>query len=359
MPRPYVGRGYFSWGVVNVKLLDDVRALQNHALERIGTLKNTEELQSYRVELLGKKGQLTAILRSMASLSAEERPLVGQAANEVRDALTAALDEQERGLGEQELMLRLQQERIDVTLPGCLHYVGHVHPLTSIIELVTDIFLRLGFSVATGPEVETEYYNFEALNVPADHPARDMQDSFYVTGGLVLRTQTSPVQVRTMEKMSPAYPVRIISPGKVYRRDDDATHSPMFQQVEGLVIDKGINLGHLKATLLSFAQEMFGAERQIRLRPSYFPFTEPSVEVDVSCGSCSGVGCQVCKNTGWIEILGAGMVHPNVLRQSGYNPEEVTGFAFGMGVERIAMLKYRVEDLRHFFVNDYRFLSQF
>jgi len=354
-----MGRGYFLWGVVKVKLLDDVRMLQNHALERIGSLKNTEELQAYRVELLGKKGQLTTILRSMASLSAEERPVVGQCANEVRDNLTAALDEHERALREEELTLRLQQERLDVTLPGRLCYVGHAHPLSSIINQVMDIFLRLGFSVVDGPEVETEYYNFEALNVPQDHPARDMQDSFYLTSGLVLRTQTSPVQVRTMEKLSPTIPVRIISPGKVYRRDDDATHSPMFQQVEGLVIDKGINLGHLKATLLSFAQEMFGEKRQIRLRPSYFPFTEPSVEVDVSCGSCSGVGCQVCKSTGWIEILGAGMVHPNVLRQSGYDPEEVSGFAFGMGVERIAMLKYRVEDLRHFFVNDYRFLRQF
>ncbi|MBS3937339.1 MAG: phenylalanine--tRNA ligase subunit alpha [Peptococcaceae bacterium] len=342
-----------------MRLLGELEVLLAQALEKIHAQRDTLALEQYRVELLGKKGQLTAILRSMGALSPDERPVVGQRANEVRDALTAALGERSLLLGEEELSRRLLLESIDVTMPGKVRYLGHKHPLNRIIEEITNIFLRLGFSVADGPEVETEYYNFEALNVPKDHPARDMQDSFYLTNGLVLRTQTSPVQVRSMEKMSPYCPVRIISPGKVYRRDDDATHSPMFQQVEGLVIDRGINLGHLKATLLFFAREMFGADREIRLRPSYFPFTEPSAEVDVSCGSCKGSGCQVCKHTGWIEILGAGLVHPNVLRQSGYDPEEVSGFAFGMGVERIAMLKYRVEDLRHFFVGDMRFLRQF
>jgi len=342
-----------------MKLVSELEGILREALDKISLLRHTQELNQLRVEILGKKGQLTSILRGMGALSPEERPMVGQRANEVRDILTNALDERNSFLSGQELSLRLLEERIDVTMPGRTRYVGHLHPLSRVIDEVVSIFIRLGFSVVEGPEIETEYYNFEALNVPKDHPARDMQDSFYLTNGLVLRTQTSPVQVRTMEKMKPLHPIRIISPGKVYRRDDDATHSPMFQQVEGLVIDRGTNLGQLKGTLLTFAREMFGEDRQIRLRPSYFPFTEPSAEVDVSCGNCLGSGCSVCKYTGWIEILGAGMVHPNVLRQSGYDPDLVSGFAFGMGIERIAMLKYRVEDLRHFFVNDARFLKQF
>lgn len=340
-------------------LYTELRQLEEKSLEQINSLNSTAALQEFRVSILGKKGQLTCVLRGMGALSADERPRVGQLANEARDRIEAALEERGKLLAEQELADRIRKESIDVTLPGKQRYQAHQHPLTRVAEEITDIFLGLGFSVAEGPEVETEYYNFEALNLPADHPARDMQDSFYIAPGLVLRTQTSPVQVRTMEKMRPHYPVRVISPGKVYRRDDDATHSPMFQQVEGLVIDKDISLGHLKSTLLAFARQMFGAERQIRLRPSYFPFTEPSAEVDVSCGTCEGKGCRVCKQTGWIEILGCGVVHPNVLRMSGYDPEEVSGFAFGMGIERIAMLKYRVEDLRHFFINDHRFLKQF
>jgi len=342
-----------------MKLLSELDILLRQALDKISVLHDTQVLNQFRVELLGKKGQLTAILRSMGALSPEERPIVGQRANEIRDTLTNALDARFLFLNREELSMRLLAERLDVTMPGRTRYLGHLHPLSRVVDDIVGIFVRLGFSVVEGPEIETEYYNFEALNVPKDHPARDMQDSFYLTNGLVLRTQTSPVQVRTMEKMKSQYPIRIISPGKVYRRDDDATHSPMFQQVEGLVVDRGTNLGQLKATLLSFVREMFGENRQIRLRPSYFPFTEPSAEVDVSCGNCIGTGCSVCKHTGWIEILGAGMVHPNVLRQSGYDPDEVSGFAFGMGVERIAMLKYRVEDLRHFFVNDARFLRQF
>jgi len=340
-------------------LATELRLLEERARAQIIELKTSSALQEVRVQILGKKGQLTSVLRGMGGLAAEERPRVGQLANEIRDKIEAALDARGKVLDEAELEARLAGEQFDVTLPGTPVAVGYQHPLTRIAEEITDIFLGMGFSVAEGPEVETDYYNFEALNLPKEHPARDMQDTFYVINDLVLRTQTSPVQIRTMERLSPLVPVRIISPGKVYRRDDDATHSPMFQQVEGLVIDKGISLGHLKSTLLAFARQMFGTEREIRLRASYFPFTEPSAEVDVSCGTCGGSGCRVCKGTGWIEILGCGVVHPNVLRLSGYDPEEVSGFAFGMGIERIAMLKYGVEDLRHFFINDYRFLRQF
>lgn len=342
-----------------MNLATELQLLEERSMAQIAELKTSSALQDFRVQILGKKGQLTAVLRGMGGLTAEERPRVGQLANEIRDKIEAALDTQGRLLDEAELEARLAAEQFDVTLPGTPANQGYQHPLTRIAEEITDIFLGMGFSVAEGPEVETDYYNFEALNLPKEHPARDMQDTFYVINDLVLRTQTSPVQVRTMQKLAPQVPVRIISPGKVYRRDDDATHSPMFLQVEGLVIDKGISLGHLKSTLLAFARQMFGTEREIRLRASYFPFTEPSAEVDVSCGICGGSGCRVCKGTGWIEILGCGVVHPNVLRLSGYDPEEVSGFAFGMGIERIAMLKYGVEDLRHFYTNDYRFLRQF
>jgi len=251
------------------------------------------------------------------------------------------------------------EDRIDVTLPGRPVELGQKHPLTMINDEIKDIFLGLGFQIAYGPEIETDYYNFEALNMPEDHPARDMQDSYYITPQLLLRTHTSPVQIRAMEKQAPKLPVRIIAPGKVYRRDDDATHSPMFHQCEGLVVDTDITFADLKGTLLLFAREMFGPEQKIRLRPSYFPFTEPSAEVDISCIMCGGLGCRVCSSTGWLEILGSGMVHPNVLEVSGYDPRSVTGFAFGMGVERIAMLKYGIGDLRHFFSNDLRFLKQF
>jgi phenylalanyl-tRNA synthetase alpha chain len=339
--------------------MEQLHQLERDALVQIEALDSTTALQEFRVSILGKKGTLTAVLRGMGALSAEERPLVGQSANVLRDRLESALQSRAKMIETRELNARIEREALDVTLPGTIHRVGRQHPLTRIAEEIMDIFTGMGFSVEEGPEVETEYYNFEALNLPPDHPARDMQDTFYVSGGFLLRTQTSPVQVRTMEKRAPQYPVRIISPGKVYRRDDDATHSPMFQQVEGLVIDKGISLGHLKSTLLSFARGMFGPEREIRLRSSFFPFTEPSAEVDVSCGTCQGRGCRTCKYTGWIEILGCGVVHPNVLAKSGYDPEIVSGFAFGMGIERIAMLKYGVDDLRHFFVNDLRFLRQF
>jgi len=318
-----------------------------------------EELKQIQVKYLGKKGEITAVLRGMGQLSPEERPLVGSLANRVRDELALLFAERELALKEEERRIGMAAERVDVTLPGRPVALGHPHPLTLVMDEIADIFLGMGFTIAEGPEVETDYYNFEALNIPKEHPAREMQDSFYIRPEILLRTHTSPVQVRTMEKVAPAAPVRIIAPGKVYRRDDDATHSPMFHQVEGLVIDRNISLSDLKGTLLLFARQMFGPTQQVRLRPSFFPFTEPSAEVDIACVICSGTGCRTCKDTGWIEILGSGMVHPRVLEMSGYDPEEFTGYAFGMGVERIAMLKYGVDDLRLFFLNDVRMLRQF
>ncbi len=298
-------------------------------------------------------------MRGMGQLPPEERPLVGSLANKIRDELTALFAERQNELRQEERLAQMAKERLDVTLPGRPLELGYLHPLTQVMDEIAEIFLGMGFTVAEGPEVETDYYNFEALNLPKDHPAREMQDSFYFTPDMLLRTHTSPVQVHTMEKMAPQVPVRIIAPGKVYRRDDDATHSPMFHQVEGLVIDHHISLADLKGTLLLFAQQMFGPHQQVRLRPSFFPFTEPSAEVDITCMVCNGKGCRTCKDTGWIEILGSGMVHPRVLEMSGYDPEEYTGFAFGMGVERIAMLKYGVDDLRLFFLNDLRLARQF
>lgn len=318
-----------------------------------------EDLKQIQVRYLGKKGEMTAILRAISGLPPAERPAAGSLANRLRDELETALRAREEEL-KTEMRRRLaESSRVDVTLPGRKTGLGHLHPLTLVLEEMADIFLGLGFTIAEGPEIESDYYNFEALNIPKEHPARDMQDSFYITADVLLRTHTSPVQVRTMEKMAPHVPVRIVAPGKVYRRDDDATHSPMFHQVEGLVIDRNISLANLKGTLLLFARQMFGREQQVRLRPSFFPFTEPSAEVDIACVICSGRGCRVCKDSGWIEILGAGMVHPRVLEMSGYDPEEYSGFAFGMGVERIAMLKYGVDDLRLFFANDMRLLRQF
>ncbi|HHW42433.1 MAG TPA: phenylalanine--tRNA ligase subunit alpha [Desulfotomaculum sp.] len=318
-----------------------------------------EELEKIRIHYLGKKGELTRILRGMGSLPVEERPKIGQLANEIREELEQQLARRTAEIKEKVGQLRLQAETIDITLPGTSFFPGKKHPLTVVQEEIEDIFLGLGFSIAEGPEVELDYYNFEALNLPKDHPARDMQDSFFIAPEVLLRTHTSPVQVRTMERTAPALPVKIIAPGKVYRRDDDATHSPMFHQVEGLAIDKRITFGDLKGVLDVFAREMFGADTRTRFRPSYFPFTEPSAEMDISCVMCGGRGCRVCSHTGWLEILGCGMVHPRVLEMSGYNSEEVIGFAFGMGIERIAMLKYGIDDLRLFFDNDLRFLTQF
>lgn len=339
-----------------LKKLQEIREMVEQELNEANL---TDKVQELKVKYLGKKGELTQISRSMGSLSAEERPIMGQKVNEVRSAIETMISQRLTDLEEAALSQKLRMERIDVTLPGRPVLVGGKHPLTQVIDEIKDIFLGMGYQIADGPQVELDYYNFERLNLPADHPAREMQDSFYISESTLLRTHTSPVQARTMDAIWPQLPVKVISPGVVYRRDDDSTHSPMFHQVEGLVVDKGISLSDLKGTLLSFARQMFGEEREIRLRPSYFPFTEPSAEVDISCMMCGGKGCRLCKNTGWIEILGSGMVHPRVLEMAKYNPEEVTGFAFGMGVERIAMLKYGIDDMRLLFENDVRFLSQF
>lgn len=337
-----------------------LEALKQEAVAQLNAVADATQLNDLRVKYLGKKGALTEILRGMGALSAEERPVIGQVANEVRTAIEDLIEEKQQHFQRLETEERLAAERVDVTLPGRTLKQGSVHPLNQVIQDIEDIFIGMGYRIAEGPEVETDYYNFEALNLPKNHPARDMQDSFYLTEELLMRTQTSPVQVRTMEAMKGEVPVKVICPGRVYRRDDDdATHSFQFHQIEGLVIGKNIRMSDLKGTLLQFTREMFGPNTQIRLRPSFFPFTEPSVEVDVTCVKCGGNGCRVCKNTGWLEILGSGMVHPRVLEMSGYDPEQYSGFAFGMGVERIAMLKYGVDDIRHFFNNDMRFLGQF
>ena len=338
---------------------DALMQIKEAALEAIKNQDDLEKINELRVRYLGKKGELTAILKGMGKLSKEERPVIGELANTVRDAISQALEEKSEDLRAKALDAKLAAETLDVTLPGMNLPEGHLHPLTQVINDAKRIFTGLGFEVAEGPEIESDYYNFEALNLPQDHPARDMQDTFYINDKVVLRTQTSGCQVHAMEKMNGKLPVKVIAPGRVYRRDDDATHSPMFHQIEGLLVDEHITMADLKGVLLAFAREMFGQDVKIRLRPSYFPFTEPSAEVDISCVACGGKGCRVCKGTGWLEILGSGMVHPNVLRAGGYDPEKVTGFAFGMGVERIAMLRYDINDLRLLFANDERFLKQF
>lgn len=333
--------------------------LAQEALKALEGADTPEGINEIRVKYLGKKGEVTQVLRGMGALSAEERPRIGQIANEVREKIESALEERNTKVKEGQKAQQLAAETLDVTLPGARFNLGKLHPLTQVMQEIENIFLGLGFKIAEGPEIELDYYNFEALNLPKDHPARDMQDTFFINPEVLLRTHTSPVQVRTMEKTVPQVPVKVICPGRVYRRDDDATHSPMFHQVEGLVVDKHITFADLKGVLATFARQMFGPDTRTRLRPSYFPFTEPSAEVDISCFNCKGGGCRVCKGSGWLEILGSGMVHPRVLEMSGYNPEEVTGFAFGMGVERIAMLKYGIDDLRLLFDNDLRFLAQF
>ncbi|MBP1765590.1 MAG: Phenylalanyl-tRNA synthetase alpha chain [Firmicutes bacterium] len=336
-----------------------LKQLRQDALEELLKASNLGQLTELRVKYLGKKGSLTAVLRGMGALSPEERPRIGQIVNDIRNELEDVLTQQSDRLKQAELAKRLSSEQIDITLPGRKIYRGHKHPLTLTMDRVKETFMRMGFAVSEGPEVETDYYNFEALNLPKDHPARDMQDSFYITEDILLRTHTSPNQVRTMEAAGPNNPVRVIVPGKVYRRDYDATHSPMFHQVEGLVIDKDISFADLKGTLELFIHEIFGDSVRVRFRPSFFPFTEPSAEVDISCVMCGGKGCRVCSGTGWLEILGSGMVHPRVLEMSGYDPSLVSGFAFGMGIERIAMLVYGIDDLRLFYDSDLRFLRQF
>ncbi|KXG77655.1 Phenylalanine--tRNA ligase alpha subunit [Fervidicola ferrireducens] len=336
---------------------EELLALKEEALHSIEKSEDIRELNDFRIRFLGKKGKLTAILRGMANLSPEERPIIGKLANEIKEELEQKFSQKASELKEIAKNARLQQEKIDVTIPSKV-ILGHKHPLTLVLDEIKEIFLGLGYEVVEGPEVELDYYNFEALNIPKDHPARDMQDTFYITEEILLRTHTSPVQVRTMEKKMP--PIKVIVPGRVYRSDEvDATHSPVFHQVEGLVVGKSVTMADLKGTLITFAKMFYGQERRVRFRPSYFPFTEPSAEMDISCIACDGKGCRVCSYTGWLEILGCGMVHPNVLKNCGYDPEEFTGFAFGMGIERIAMLKYGINDMRLFFENDLRFLEQF
>jgi len=334
-----------------------VEAVAGEARAAIEGAASSAELEAIRVRYLGRSGGLTQILKSLGALSPEERPQVGAAANEAKRELEALLDARLLATRAAERRHQRERERPDLTLPGRRPARGVVHPLTRVRDEIVTIFTGLGFSVAEGPEIETDAYNFEALNIPRDHPARDMQDTFYLSPEILLRTHTSPVQIRAMRAQKP--PVRIICPGVVYRRDADITHSPMFHQVEGLAVDRDVTMADLKGILDLFAREMFGPRSKIRFRPSFFPFTEPSAEVDVVCFLCAGAGCRVCKQSGWLEILGSGMVHPQVLKNVGYDPEEVTGWAFGMGIERIAMLKYGVDDIRLFFENDLRFLSQF
>ncbi len=344
-----------------MSLKDKLEALKTETDEKIQAATDLAVLNQIRVETLGKKGPITEVLRGMKDLSAEERPKVGAFANEIRDYLTAAVEAKKSALEQVALNKALAEEAVDVTLPGRQVPSGTRHVLTQILEEIEDIFVGMGYQVIEGNEVESDHYNFERMNLPKDHPARDMQDTFYISEETLIRTHTSPVQARVMEKHDFSKgPLRMISPGKVFRRDtDDATHSHQFHQIEGLVVDKNVTMADLKGTLEVMMQKMFGADRKIRLRPSYFPFTEPSVEVDVSCFKCGGAGCNVCKYTGWIEILGAGMVHPDVLSMSGIDPEEYSGFAFGIGPDRVAMLRYGVNDIRSFYQNDVRFLSQF
>jgi phenylalanyl-tRNA synthetase alpha chain len=336
---------------------EKLETLLQGGLSELSAVTSEETLHELRVKYLGKKGLLTSVMKGLGSLSPEDRPVIGQMVNVVKAQLEERVDSVLLGIRQKNKEEKLRSERLDVTLPGRRRPLGTKHPISMVIEEITGIFAGLGFKVAEGPEIEMDYYNFEALNIPKDHPARDMQDTFFVNDSIVPRTHTSPVQIRTMLKQAP--PVRIIAPGTVYRCDSDATHSPMFHQIEGLLVDKGVTFGDLKGILTIFVNQCFGAGTGVRLRPSFFPFTEPSAEVDIACVMCKGKGCRICKNTGWLEILGAGMVDPEVFRHVSYDSEAFTGFAFGMGIERIAMLRYGISDMRLLFENDLRFLSQF
>ncbi len=342
-------------------LKERLAELREEGLQEIRESEDLKKINQVRVKMLGKKGPITNVLRGMRDLSAEERPKVGQFANKVRDELTVAIESKRAELEQAAMNAELEAETVDVTLPGTPVAQGEPHVIQQIIDQVVDLFVSMGYEVAVGDEVEQEVYNFEKLNLPKDHPARDMQDTFYVTPSVLMRTQTSPMQARMLEKHDFSQgPLKMISPGKVYRRDtDDATHSHQFNQIEGMVVGKHITMADLKGTLKVVAQSLFGDKLDVRLRPSYFPFTEPSVEADITCFNCMGKGCSICKHTGWIEVLGAGMVHPNVLRMSGVDPEKFGGFAFGLGPDRFAMLKYGVTDIRNFYQNDVRFLTQF
>ena len=338
-------------------MLEKLEALGQQALEKVAQAKDLAELERLRTGLLGRKGELTRMLRMTGSLPPEERPAFGQRANQLKRRVEQALAERKKALEAAPSGPRTARGAEDITLPGIRPRRGRLHPVTQAERLILDVFLRMGFEVAESPEVELDWYCFEALNMPPDHPARDMQDTFYVEPDVVLRTHTSPVQIRTMEAQEP--PVRIVCPGKAFRRDSDATHTPMFHQVEGLMVDKGISFADLKGVLTTFMQHVFGSGTPVRFRPSFFPFTEPSAEVDIGCVVCGGKGCRVCSHTGWLEILGSGMVDPNVFKNVGYDPQQISGFAFGMGIERIAMLLWGIDDLRMFYDNDLRFIRQF
>lgn len=337
---------------------EQISGIKLNAQSEIEQAKSVKQLEEIKVKYLGKKGEITTILKQMGSLSAEERPIIGAFANEVRFELEEILQQKQKTLFENELQQKLEQEKIDVTMKASAVKIGKKHPLTIVMEEIEQIFIGMGFDIASGPEIEFDHYNFEALNIPKDHPARDTQDTFYISQNILLRTQTSPVQIRVMEKQAP--PIRIIAPGRVYRSDAvDATHSPLFHQIEGLVVDKNVTMADLKGTLELFIKRLYGKDAKIRFRPHHFPFTEPSAEVDVMCFSCQGKGCRLCKGEGYIEILGAGMVHPRVLENCGIDSKEYSGFAFGLGLERVVMRRYSIDDIRLFFENDIRFLKQF
>ncbi|PRR76833.1 Phenylalanine--tRNA ligase alpha subunit [Clostridium liquoris] len=337
---------------------ENLEKIKENAINELKTVMDKNELENIRVKYLGKKGELTQILRGMGALSPEERPVIGKLANEVRSSIEELIEETSKQMKEKEKSTRFNSETIDISMPGRKQTLGRRHPLDLTLESMKEIFISMGFTIEEGPEVELDYYNFEALNIPKNHPARGEQDTFYINDNIVLRTQTSPIQVRTMEKQKP--PIKMISPGKVYRSDAvDATHSPIFYQMEGLVVDKGITFADLKGTLELFAKKMFGDKVKTKFRPHHFPFTEPSAEMDATCFVCNGEGCKVCKGSGWIELLGCGMVHPQVLRNCGIDPEVYSGFAFGFGVDRMVMLKYGIDDIRLLYESDMRFLNQF
>ncbi len=337
---------------------EQINAILLEAKNHVANAQNEAEIEAVRVKYLGKKGELTAILKQMGGLSPEERPKMGALVNEAKSELEQLIGNKKEELKSAEQLKKLAEETIDITMPAKELKVGKLHPLNTVLDDMINIFQSMGFDVVDGPEVETDHYNFECLNVPADHPARDMQDTFYLAENLLLRTQTSAAQIRTMETRKP--PIRVICPGRVFRADEvDATHSPVFHQIEGLVVDKGVTMCDLKGVLEQFAHEIYGNDTKVKFRPSFFPFTEPSVEVDVTCSECGGKGCRVCKGSGWIEILGAGMVHPNVLKSCGIDPEEYSGFAFGIGLDRLTTTRYKISDIRLLFENDKRFLDQF
>ena len=338
---------------------DEIFSIKENAIKEIKNSESLQQLNDLRVMYLGKKGKLTELLRGMGNLSKEERPIMGALVNEAKEELNSEITKREEELKKIELNKKLEEEDIDITLPSKKTRRGSKHPLNRIIEEVEDLFVSMGYDVVSGPELETDEYCFERLNLPKGHPARDMQDSFYITTEYLLRTQTSAVQARTMMANTEKTPIRVIVPGKTFRREDDATHSHQFNQVEGLVVDKNISLADLKGTLEVFMKKMLGQNTELRFRPSYFPFTEPSYEVDVSCFKCGGKGCNLCKQTGWIELLGSGIVHPNVLKMNGYDPDKYSGFAFGVGLDRLAMFKYGITDIRLLYQNDVRFLKQF